>query len=175
MSMNIRTGFGIAALVLAIIAWFVADAAAIWMSMAAMVLAVITATRGGYLLALAAVVLVVLKTFFFDPTLWTITAGAERAGRDRSVDAIRIVLLMLMLAPIIATAAKCIEAKLTDILIALFAMLMLVGFLGVISWEVPQGPLIAVFAIAVIMGGYDFIRELREKPDAADNPDAPDS
>lgn len=173
MSMNVRTGFGIAALVLAIAAWLIPGTAAVWVSMAAMVLAAVAAAMRGYLLALAVLVIVLLKTFFVDPTLWTITAGSQRAGRDRSVDAIRIFLLMTMAAPVIAIAANQIYSRLTDRFIAVFAMLLLVGFLSVIAWEVPQGPLIAVFLIALVMGGYDFVRELREKPGGPDNSDAP--
>lgn len=175
MSLNIRTGIGIAGLILAFAAWIVPDSAAVWLSMAAMVMATVAAATRGYLLAFAVLAVVLLKTAFIDPTLWTITAGTERAGRDRSVDAIRIILLMTMVAPIIAIAANQIYSKSTDRVIALFAMILLIGFLGAIVREVPQGPLIAVFAIAVAMGVYDFIRELREKANTADDPDAPGS
>lgn len=174
MSMNVRTGFGIAALVLAIAAFF-ATGAAVWLSMAAMLLATVAVVLRGYLWALAAVVTVLLNTFVIDPTVWSLTAGEQRAGRDRSVDAIRIFLLMTMVTPVIAIAANQIYSRLTDRFIAVLAMLLLVGFLGVIAWEVPQGPLIAVFLIALVMGGYDFVRELREKPDGPDDSDAPGS
>lgn len=174
MNMNTRTGFGIAALVLAVIAFF-ATGAGVWLSMAALVLATLAAARRGYLLALATVLVVLLNTFAIDPTLWSITAGAERAGRDRSVDAIRIFLLILIAAPVIAITVKQMHSKLTEKIMAVFALALLIGFLGVIAWNVPQGPLIAVFAIAVVMAIYDFTRELREMPDTPDKPDVPDS
>ncbi len=174
MIMNTRTGFGIAALVLAVIAFF-ASGVGVWLSMAALVLATLAAARRGYLLALATVLVVLLNTFVVDPTLWSITAGELRAGRDRSVDAIRIFLLILIAAPVIAITVNQMHSKVTEKVIAGFALALLIGFLGVIAWNVPQGPLIAVFAIAVVMAIYDFTRELREMPDSPDKPDVPDN
>lgn len=169
MTMNLRTGFGIAALVLAVAAFF-ATGAAVWLSMAAMLLATFAVILRGYVWALAAVVVVLLNTFFVDPTVWSLTAGELRAGRDRSVDAIRIFLLVLIAAPVIAIAVNHVYSTLTDKIIAMLAMALLIGFLGLISWEVPQGPLVIVFLVAVVMGAYDFWRELREKPEPPDTP-----
>lgn len=171
MSMNVPTGFGIIALVLAIAALF-ATGTAVWLSMAALVMATVAAALRGYPLALAAVAVVVLNTFVIDPTVWSLTSGTERAGRDRSVDAVRIILLMLTAAPVIAMAVNHVYSKLTDRLIASLAMALLAGFLGLISWHVPQGPLIVVFTVAVAMGAYDFWRELRNNRDAP-APDPP--
>lgn len=169
MTMNLRTGFGIAALVLAAAAFF-ATGAAVWLSMAAMLLATVAVVLRGYLWALAAVVVVLLNTFVVDPTVWSLTAGELRAGRDRSVDAIRIFLLALIAAPVIAIAVNHAQSTLTDRVLALLAMVLLIGFLGVISWKVTQWPLIIVFAVATVMGGYDFWRELREKSEPPDTP-----
>lgn len=174
MTMNTRTGFGIAALVLAVIAFFTGGVG-VWLSMAALVLATLAAARRGYLLALVTVFVVLLNTFVIDPTLWSITAGELRAGRDRSVDAIRIFLLILIVAPVIAITVNEMHSRLTEKIMAAFALALLIGFLGVIAWNVPLGPLIAVFAIAVVMAIYDFTRELREMPDTPDKPDVPDS
>lgn len=171
MSMNLRTGFGIAALVLAIAAFFVTSAA-VWLSMAAMLLATVAVILRGYLWAVAAVVVVLLNTFVVDPTVWSLTAGEQRAGRDRSVDAIRIFLLALIAAPVIAIAVHHVYSRLTDRVLALLAMALLIGFLGVITWKVTQWPLIIVFAVAIVMGCYDFWRELREKPEPPDIPGA---
>lgn len=169
MNMNARTVIGFVALVLAATTWFTTDAA-VWLAMAALAAATVTAALRGYLLALAAVAIVVLKTCFIDPTLWTLTAGDLPPGRDRSVDALRIFLLMLTVAPVIAIAVNQAYSKLTDVLIAVFAMSLLAGFLGIIAWKVTQGPLIAVFVGALVMCAYDFSRELRELSLGDENP-----
>lgn len=171
MNMNARTGFGVIGLVLAIAACFTADAA-LWLALAAMAAAIAAAVLRAHLLALAIVVVVLLKTFFIDPTVWASMAGTERAGADRSVAVFRILLLGLIAIPVITMAVNHIYSKLTDRLIAVLAMALLASFLGVIVWKVTQGPLITVFAVAVIMAAYDFSRELRERAGAPDDRDS---
>jgi len=49
-----------------------------------------------------------------------------------------------------------------DKLFAVFALLLLASFLGIIAWRVPQLPLIVVFSVVFVMAAYDFWRELRQ-------------
>lgn len=163
MNMNARTAIGAAGLVLAIAAWFTTGAAA-WLSIAALLLATVAAALRCHLLALATVAVVLVKTFFVDPTLWSLIAGDTRPGRDRSVDAIRVFLLLVMVAPFIAIGVNYVYARLTDWLIATFAIVLLVGFLTIIIQKVTEIPLIIVVSAAVLMGIYDFTRELRHGP-----------
>lgn len=157
--MNIRTGVGVAALALAVLAWFTGGAAA-WIALAAMLVATIAVTMNERLFALAAVAVVAAKVFFADPAIWTMVAGEGAASRSRTVDAWRIFLLGFMAAPFAAIAINKIQNRLTDRLIALFGFGVFAGFLGMIGWGVPQLALLLVFGIAIAMAAYDFWREL---------------
>lgn len=166
--MNIRTGLGVAALVLSVLAWFAGGAAA-WIAMAAMLVATIAVTMNERLFALTAVVVVVAKVFFAEPAIWTMVAGEGPASRSRTVDAWRIFLLGFMTAPFVAIAINTIQSRLTNRLIALFGFGVFAGFLGMIGWGVPQLALLTVFGIAIAMAAYDFWRELSKG-----NGDSPD-
>ncbi|MDZ7840045.1 MAG: hypothetical protein U5R46_04360 [Gammaproteobacteria bacterium] len=116
------------------------------------------------MLALATMAVVVLRTFFFDPTLWSLTAGTNGSrplrgriarsdsGADRNAHH--------------RTTVAHIHSKLPDKVIAVLTMMLLVSFLGIVAWNVRRDPLIAVFVIAMVAGEHVFIRELRSQRDA---------
>ena len=47
-----------------------------------------------------------------------------------------------------------------DIVMAIVGLAGLAFFLGLITWRVPQAPLIIVFTVVFLMAAYDFWREL---------------
>lgn len=49
----------------------------------------------------------------------------------------------------------------TDILLAVLSISALGAFVGLIAWKVPALPLLILFAVIVLMAGYDFWRDLR--------------
>jgi hypothetical protein len=161
--MNIRSGIGMVSVLLAIAVYFVTDMAA-WLAVGALVLATVAAAMRQHLLALATVVLMVLKMAYIDPTLWTLVLGDQREG-TRTVDALRVFLAMLMIAPLVAIGVNKVYSRMTDKLIAAVAMAMLIGFVAVMIWHVPQAPMIIVFVLAIGLGLFDFWRELRTDRD----------
>ena len=50
-----------------------------------------------------------------------------------------------------------------DNLFAAVALALLVGFLGIIAWKVPQLPLIIVISVVLLMAVFDFWLELRRR------------
>ena len=46
-------------------------------------------------------------------------------------------------------------------LLATFAFVMLVGFLGILIWHVPRLDLIAVVGLTVALAGWDLLKGLR--------------
>lgn len=163
--MTRQSGIGILAVVLAVAAYFL-PAPAAWLATIALVLATVAAAMNQPLLALATVVLVALKMFFVEPTLWLLVLGDEREG-DRTVDAIRVCLFLLMLAPITAIGVKHIESYVTNKVIATVAMVSLAGFMAVMIVHVPQVPMILVFVLAFVLGAFDFWRDVHggDKPE----------
>ncbi len=157
--MTIQRSIGIIAVILAVVAYFLPEAAAL-LAVTALVLATVAAVRHQPLPALATVVLVALKMFFVEPTLWLLVLGDVREG-DRTVDAIRVFLFLLMLAPVVAIGVNHIESRVTDKVIAAVAMLSLAAFIAVMIIHVPQLPMILVFVLAFVLGAFDFWRDVR--------------
>lgn len=48
-------------------------------------------------------------------------------------------------------------------LLALFAFLVLVGFLGILAWEVPEPDLVAVIGLTLGLAGWDLATSARKK------------
>lgn len=156
--MTIRSGIGIIAVILAVAAYFLPEPAAL-LATIALILATVAAALRQPLPALATVVLVALKMFLVEPTLWILVLGDVREG-DRTVDAIRVFLFLLMLAPIVAIGVNHIESRVTDKVIAAVAMLSLAAFISVMIIHVPQLPMILVFVLAFVLGAFDFWRDV---------------
>lgn len=156
--MTIRSGIGIIAVILAVVAYFLPEPAAL-LATIALVLATVAAALRQPLPALVTVVLVALKMFLVEPTLWLLVLGDVREG-DRTVDAIRVFLFMLMLTPVIAIGVNHIESRVTDKVIAAVAMVALAGFISVMIIHVPQLPMILVFVLAFVLGVFDFWRDV---------------
>ncbi|MDP2696535.1 hypothetical protein [Thalassospira sp.] len=51
----------------------------------------------------------------------------------------------------------------TNRIMALFALIMLLGFLGILVWHVPRWDLGIVIAITMALAGYDFLLGARRK------------
>ncbi|WP_168219727.1 hypothetical protein [Pseudotabrizicola formosa] len=48
-------------------------------------------------------------------------------------------------------------------IMALFAFVVLLGFLGILLWHVPRLDLIGVVGVTVVLAGWDLISSLRKR------------
>ena len=55
-----------------------------------------------------------------------------------------------------------------DTVLSIVAFLILVGFLGILLYEVPRVDLGGVIVFTLVLAGYDFLRALRERQSRSD-------
>jgi hypothetical protein len=155
--LNLRLGLGLAALLLALTALAAGDLAFL-IAIVALILAAGAAIYGDRLLVLATCVVVALKTFYLEPTIWSLIATSGLATVAQTIEAYRIFFLFLLALPLILMGRYYARSWGTDIIIAVLALSMLGAFLGVIAWRVPQTPLLVVFGGVFLLALFDFVR-----------------
>jgi hypothetical protein len=157
---TVRWGFGLAALLLAGIS-LVAGEMALAVAVAALVLLAVTAYLGDRVLVLATCLIILAKTFYLPPTLWTLIETWDPTMAAQTIQMYRILLLLGLLLPMILMGRHYVESRWTEIIIACLGLIGLGLFLIPIAWRVPQLPLLIVFGGVFLLAAFDFWRELR--------------